>query len=161
MSSIESYATTISTTPSDSPSPSTALPHTYPPVPAPTPLSSSTSVAGHESPFQLLMLFSLQHHPLHRHGAEILHLDTRAIATLSPGQIIRLGDGNLYRLEEVQKVSRKWVVFRCDACNELGESVERRTSVLFAVEPRFVKRTFWGRLGRAWFEARPNFLCIR
>jgi hypothetical protein len=156
MSSIESISTF-----GTSPAPSTALTHTYPPAPAPTPNSTPSSTSLADSPILELTLFSQQENPFRRHGAEILHLDTRAAPNLSTGQKVRLGDGELYKLEEVRKVSRKWVVFRCDPCNEQGELVRRRTSVLFAVEPGFVRRKFWNRLGRAWFEARPSFLCIR
>jgi hypothetical protein len=104
-----------------------------------------------DAPILELTLFGQQENenPFENYGAEVLHLDSRAAPILEMEQVVRLRDGILYKLEEVQRKSKKWVVFRCDQCNEKGDLVKEGTSVLFAVEPGFVKRTFWGHLGRA------------
>jgi hypothetical protein len=114
-----------------------------------------------DAPTLELTLFSAQEHPFKNHGAEVLHLDSRAAPVLTTEQIVRLRDGNLYQLEELRKISKKWVVFRCDQCNDKGEVVKEGTSVLFAVEPEFVRRDWWNRLGRKWFEACPKIFCTK
>jgi hypothetical protein len=156
-SSINSCAATFGTSPTSSAQPT----HAYPPSATPALVSPPPSPTFSNVSTLELTLFNQQEHPFSRHGAEVLHLKAHDTLVLSTDQVIRLRDGKLYKLKELQKISKKWVVFRCDQCNKKGKLVKRGDSYLFAVEPRFVKRTFWGRLGRTWFEARQNFLCIR
>jgi hypothetical protein len=115
--------------------------------------------AAASAPTVYVQRFTQREHPWPLHGAGILQFAWSTAPQLSSGDLIRMEDGNPYRLKEWERKSREWVLFRCDRVDEDGKEVKGQIAYAFAVEPSYVKRGFWGRLKRRWFERRFNFCC--
>jgi hypothetical protein len=67
-------------------------------------------------------------------------------------QLVYLKNEKLYYLREIRRVSVKWMLFRCDKCNRMGQVILRKRSYMVAVEPEKVRREFWDKYRWQWFE---------
>jgi hypothetical protein len=124
-----------------------------------SPISALVVPDAITAPLIYLQPFLLAEHPFPRHGAEILSLFATTACHLSPGGFVRVPGGDLCKLRELENMSKKWVIFRCDSCNEQGFPLRESKGALFAVEVDRVRRTFCGKIKRWWWETKGKF-CV-
>jgi hypothetical protein len=106
-----------------------------------------------------LTTFGLDEHPFPTHGATILKVSSFMAESLRNESYVRLDDKKCYRIKELKKVDKDWIVFRCDVCGEDGNRIAAGPSILIAVCSQHVHRKLLDRMDRWIWERKKRWSC--